>query len=150
MAHLTDAMPAAGTWLQIGDGGGGGEVWTTIAEVKNLGGPALSLDTIDATNHGSTEYWKEFIPGALDAGEVTFDLSFIPTNATQSFIAGLILDMKNRTLRNFKLVFSDEPGLTGTVWAFPAYVTKFPPAAAVADSLNASCSLRISGKPTLA
>jgi len=147
MVVLTDGMAAFGTFLQIDKGGGG---YVTIAEVKNISGPSLSVDTIDATSHGSTDKWKECIAGALDAGEVTFDISFIPTEDTHDYVVGLIHDMTDKTLRGFKVIWSDPvlPAI-GTTWGFSAFITKFPPAAAVADSLNASCTLKISGKPTL-
>jgi predicted secreted protein len=142
----TNAVNAFGTLLKIGDGGGS-EVFTTIAEVTNISGPSLSLDTIEVTNHSSTNGWKERIAGLLDAGEVTFDINYLPTDATHSFSAGLVKDMVNRTKRNFKIVF---PNTGNTTWTFSAFVTKFQPKAPTNDRLTASVSLMITGQPTLA
>lgn len=143
---MTDAISSFGTLLKIGDGASP-EVFTTIAEVKDITGPELSVDTEDVTSHGSTGGWEEVIPTILRSGSVNFDLNFVPTNATHSYTAGLLHDMVNKTLRNFQLVLPD----TGaTTWAFSAYVTKFPPAMPVKGALKASVSLKISGQPTLA
>ena len=77
------AISAFGTLLKVGDGGGT-EVFTTIAEVKEISGPSISVDTVELTTHSSSGAWKEYLPTLIDAGEVTFDVNFIPTNATQS------------------------------------------------------------------
>lgn len=143
---MTDAIAAFGTLLKIGDGGSP-ESFTTIAEVTTIGGPSLGLDTIDATNHDSTAGWEEVIGGILRSGEVTFDINYIPTDATHDASTGLIADMVARTKRNFELVFPD----TGsTTWSFTGLVSKFAPSAPVDGKLSASVSLKLSGQPTLA
>lgn len=143
----TGAISAFGTLLKIGDGASPTETFTTIAEVTDIGGPSLKLATIEATSHSSTDGWIEKIGGLLDGGELSFDVSFIPTNATQNFSTGLIYAMVNRTVRNFKLVF---PNLSATTWAFAALVTGFEPKEPIDDKLSASVTLEITGKPTLA
>lgn len=140
------ATSSFGTLLQIGDGGAP-ENFVTISEVLDISGPALSLSTAETTNQDSTGGWEEFVGTILRSGEVTFDVNFLPTDATQSFAAGLILDMVNRTLRNFQLIFTDAGT---TTWAFAALVTGFEPSAPVDGKLSASVGLKISGQPTLA
>ena len=143
---MTDGMAAFGTLIKIGDGEAS-ETFTTIAEVTNIGGPGLKLDTEEVTHHGSTGGYKEHVATLLEAGEISLDLNFIPTNATQSQTSGLIADMVARTLRNFQLVFPDSGS---TTWTFAAYVTSFQPAAPVGGKLAASVTLKPSGQPTLA
>jgi hypothetical protein len=87
------------------------------------------------------------MPTLIDAGELTFDVNFIPTNATQSQSTGLLKDLKNRTKRNWQLVFPDG---SSTTWAFAAYVTGFQISAPPDDLLGASVTLRLTGQPTLA
>jgi predicted secreted protein len=140
------ATAGFGTLLKIGDGGGT-EVFTTIAEVSNISGPGLSLDTTDVTTHSSSGAWKEKVATLLDGGDVTFDIFFAPTGATHSQTSGLLKDMKNRTKRNFKLVF---PNAGATEWIFPAYVAAFNIEAPIDGALAASVTLTIAGAPTLA
>lgn len=143
---MTSATAGYGTLLKIGDGGGT-EVFTTIAEVKDIKGPSLEVDTEDVTSHSSTGGWEEVIPTIKRGGEVSFDLNFLPANATQSYGYGLVKDLVNKTKRNFQIVFTD----TGTTtWAFSAYVTKFEPSAPVKGALTGAVTLQISGAPTLA
>ncbi len=139
-------ISAFGTLLKIGDGGDP-ETFTTIAEVSNISGPGLSLDTIDVTHHSSTAGWREFVGGLLDAGEVSFDINYLPTDATHDASTGLIKDMTDRTVRNFQLVF---PDASNTTWSFSALVTGFEPSEPIDDKLAASVSLKLTGQPTLA
>lgn len=141
----TGALAAYGVLLKIGNGATS-ETFTTIAEVRDIEGPGLKLETKEVTSHDSGG-WREYIGTLLEGGEVSFELNFIPTNATQSYSAGLIEDMVNRTKRNFQIIWSD----TGnTTWAFTALVAEFNPSAGVEDELMAEVTLQITGAPTLA
>ncbi len=140
------ALFAAGTLLKIGNGGTP-ETFATIAEITDISGPKMSLDTIDTTSHDSVDGWKEYIGGLLSAGDVTFDVNFSPTNATHGYTSGLIRDMVQRIKRSFQLVF---PNPEHTTWSFTALVTGFDPKSPVEDALTASITLTITGKPTLA
>ncbi len=137
---------AFGTLLKIGDGGEP-ENFTTIAQVTDIGGPELSLETLETTNHSSADGWREYIGGLLDGGEVNLSLNFIPTESTHNASTGLIKDMVDRVVRNFQMVFPD----TGnTTWSFAALVTSFSPAAPIDEKLSAEVTLKVTGKPTLA
>ena len=140
----TGALASYRTLLKLGDGATP-EIFATIAEVLDISGPALTLNVEDATSHDSTDGWAESIGTILEAGDVTFDVQFVPTGATHSYVTGLIKDMVNRTLRNFQLVFPD-----ATTWVLPAFVTGFNPSNTVRGKSTASVSLHVSGKPTLA
>lgn len=135
----SNAISSFGTLLQRGDGADP-EVFSTIAEVKDIKPPALSADTEEVTHQDSPGGWKEYLSTLLDGGEVTFDLNFIPTDTGH---LALITDMTNRVKRNFKVIFPD-----GTPWSFTALVTGFEPDAPVSGTLSASVTLKVSGQPT--
>lgn len=142
---MTQAIAAYGTLLKMGDGGGP-EVFTTVAEVTDISGPGLSLDTVDVTSHDSTDAWREFIATLKDAGEVTFDINYVPTNATHGATTGLLKALDMRTKKNWRLVFPD----TGaTTWNFSGFVTGFEPGEPVDDALTASVTIKLTGEPTL-
>jgi len=140
----SNAISSFGTLLLRGDGADP-ENFTPIAEVQDIKPPSLGADTEEVTHQGSTDGWKEYIVTLLDAGEVSFDINFIPTEATHNASAGLMADFAARTKRNWKVVFPD-----GTEWQFAAYVTAFEADAPVNGKLSASVTLKITGKPTLA
>lgn len=121
---------------------------TAIANVTNISGPSLSLDTEDVTSHDSTGGWEEVVGTILRSGDVTLDIIYDPDNAThKNAAAGLIADLVSRTATTYNLYFSDA---TPATWAFSAFVTGFNPSAPVGGALTASVSFKITGAPTLA
>jgi hypothetical protein len=136
---------AFGTLLQVGDGAMT-EVFTTIAEVKDIDGPDISMDTEDITPHDAVGGWEEFIPTILRSGEVTFDLNFVPSNAQHGDAnGGLVAALKARTKKNYRLVLP-----AGYTWSFAAYVTGFSNSMPVGGVLGASVTLKVTGVLTLA
>ncbi len=135
-----------GVVLKRGDAASS-EQFTAIAELFNLSGPSLGLDTVETTHTASTGAYREYIAGLLEAGEVSAEVNFLPADATQTEAAGILLDLKNRTLRNWQIIWTDAGP---TTWAFAAFVTSFEPSASIEDRMTASITLKLSGDPTLA
>lgn len=137
---------AFGTLLKIGNAGSP-ETFTTIAQVLDISGPGIALDTEDVTNHSSTSGWEEVVATIKRSGEISFEINFDPAGATHDVDTGLLDDLDDKTKRNFQLVFPD----TGsTTWSFSAFVTGFEPAMPVTGKLTASVTLKLTGAPTLA
>lgn len=138
---------AFGTLLQLGDGMMV-ETFTTLAEVKDIDGPDISLDTEDITPHDAVGGWEEFIPTILRSGEVTFDLNFVPSSAQHGDVAGGVINLlKTRTKRNWKLVLPTSPAYE---WTFAAYVVGFSNSMPVGGVLGASVTLKVTGVLALA
>lgn len=133
----TGAVKSKGIQLQRSVGGSP-DVFQTVSEVHSMDGPNLSLPTDDATSFDST--WAEVIAGIPDGGEVSFGMNWIPSNDHQR---GLKEDLKNGTLRAFRLIYPDS---ASSREEFSAYVTAFGRASGGPNSkITASCTLRISG-----
>ena len=126
--------------------GGAAEVFTTIAAVTSIGGPGLGLDTEDVTTHDSTAAWEDVVPTVLRSGEISLDLVFDPTAATQNTSAGLAFKLENKLKTNFKLVF---PDTASTTWEFSGYVTGLEPDSPVDGALTATAKIKIDGQLTL-
>lgn len=120
----------------------------TYAQVTNISGPSLSLDTEDVTSHDSDGAWEEVVGTILRSGEITMDIVYDPGDATHSSAAnGLLTDLIARTLiDNFHLVFSDDGVIE---WDFKAFVTGFEPSMPVGGALTAVVKFKLSGEPTL-
>lgn len=117
--------------------------YVTVAEVTNITPPNLARDAVDATHTASSEGWREFIPGLKDAGEVTFEMNFVPSGASTD----LVLEAFNADDPvSCKITFPDTPP---TEWTFSAICTGFEPEAPVDDKMVASVTLKLTGKPTL-
>jgi Lambda phage tail tube protein, TTP len=119
---------------------------TSATISATLGGAAIVFGDTGTGTHTLMEGrgWKEFVGTLRDPGQMTLDMSFMPANATQSGTAGLILDLKNGTRRNFTLTFPD----TTVMGPFTALVADFKLSAPVDGKLSAVCTLRLSGNPT--
>lgn len=140
---LEDGWASGSTVVEVA-----AETFTTIAEVKDIDGPEVSLDTEDVTPHDAVGGWEEIIPTILRSGEVTFDLNFVPSLATHGdFSGGLMGKAKSRDLTNFKLILPTQPAYG---WAYAAYVTRMGHAYPVGGAMNAGVTLKITGQPVLA
>ncbi len=108
---MTAGVVGLGTLLKIGDGATP-EVFTTIAEVKDITGPGLTREFAEFTNQSSAGGYREYKPTFKNSGDVTFKCNFLPDDATQGFsTTGMLKDYEDGTLRNFELVYPD-PGAT--------------------------------------
>jgi len=140
----TIAVKGLGTLLKVGDGGSPTETFSAIAEVKSISGPNFSVDTIDVTHMDSPSGYREFIGSFKDSGEITFDVSWVPDNASH---VSLKTDMDALTVRNFQILFTDT---SGTTYTFGALITGISITAAIEDMLAGSITLKISGAVTVA
>lgn len=117
--------------------------YTVIAEVQDISGPSLSLDTVDATHMTSPNGYRQFIAGLKDAGEVSFDVNFLPADTSQQ---GVTTALEGGTALEWRL---DWPGTT-VMWDFVGFVTGFEPASPLDDKMTASITIKLTGDPNLA
>jgi hypothetical protein len=134
---MSNAIEAQGVVLQRGDGGNP-ETFTAVAEITDFDGPGGSASVIDVTSLESTA--KEKLMGLMDEGQFTFSANLVPGDAGQS---GLRADRKNRALRNFKLILTDD---AATTLSFSAFVLGFAISGSVEDKVSAKITLEISGE----
>lgn len=142
----TAVVAAIGTLLKLGDGASP-EVFSTIAEVRDIDGPTLSAEEIDVTNHSTTGNYAESISGLLDAGTVSFDVNYLPANSTHDASTGLLAEFEAKTRSNYQMVLTDT---ANTTQSFAAYVQQFSMRFPVREQNQAAVIIRIVGAPTLA
>ena len=135
------ATSGFGTLLKKGDGASPTEAFATVAEVKSIDGPNLSAGITEVTHMESPDNTKEFLPTLIDPGELSFDVNFLPANATQD---GLFDDLSARTKRNWQLVWTDSGP---TTYAFAGYVVGFSPRAEMEGPLAASVRIKLTSYP---
>lgn len=110
-----------------------------IAQVRNITGPGLSLDTVDVTEHDG-DGWEEVVPTILRSGTVTLDIVYDPDNASH---IRLLAALTNKTKGSWTLTFPD--AAPAKTWSFSGYVTGFSPTEPVEDSLTASVTIKPTG-----
>ena len=138
------AISAYGTLLKRETSFGSG-TFVTVAEVKSMTGPGMSVDVLDVTTHSSAASgaWREKRPSLIDPGEISFPINLVPASAGHK---ALLSDFTTRALVNYKIVFPD-PGLTE--WTFNnCFMTQFNAKAETEGILEADITLTLSGAPT--
>lgn len=143
MAVPSLAFLAQGTQLQYADT----SPVQNIAEVRSIRGPTGRRELVDVTNHESQGGYREFINGLNDAGEITFDINYLPFDGTHDASTGLLADFDSGIRRAFNLVFPDSGA---TTWSFNGLVLGFEVSAAIDDALIASVTIKVTGAPTFA
>lgn len=117
-----------------------------VAQVTNISGLSISLDTVDVSEHDG-DGWEEHVATILRSGTVTLDIVYDPNDAThKNANGGLLYDMTQRVAGTWNLVFPTTPT---KYFAFAAYVTGFTPSAPVDGALTASVTLKPTGLVTL-
>ena len=132
------AKRALGTKLQIGK-----DSPVTVAGLTSIGGLELSADTIDVTTLNNDGGYREFIAGFKDAGEVSLEgyLELEPEKGQKD-----LYDLfESGDVEDFTILFPDNMGS----WEFKGVVTGFSTSADLEDPLSFSCTIKVSGKPTL-
>ena len=140
----SSTLPAFGTLIKFGDGATP-EVFTAVAEVRNISGPGFAVDTAEVTHHASPGAWEEVVATIIRSGELSLELGHLPANATQDAATGLVYIMSQRTKRNWQLVFPTNPAKT---WSFAGLVVGFEPASPHDADMTASATIKITGQPT--
>lgn len=136
----TSSWWAIGSQLQLGDGATS-EAFTAIAELTELVPPSQTKDSIDVSNHGSTNKFKEFLPGMKDSGSISFKANWLPTNATHAAVLAAFVDDNNH---NWKLIL---PNTLKTL-SFSGHVTAFSPETPLTAQGALSCTIKITGQIT--
>jgi len=142
-----NAVAAFGLQLQLGDGATPTEVFTTIADVRDVDGPDSSTRTKDTTTHSKTSKFSRFIGTILEAGTVDFQVNFSFLEATHQDAAGGLYDnWKNLTKSNWRIVGNE----TGDPrFDFNAMIVKYKTSFNVEDEMLADVSLKIDGAITM-
>lgn len=141
----SEAISSFGILLQMGDGADP-EVFTTIAEVRDISPPELTRDTEETTHHTSPGGWEELLGTLKRSGEVTFEVNWLPTDATHNASDGILSLYDSGEITNFQIIFPDSGT---TTWAFAAIVTKFQPTGAVAGVLRGNVTFKPTGPVSL-
>ncbi len=123
---------AFGTTLTLG---------TSVTNLTNISGPSMSADTIDVTDHSSTNRYREFVQGLRDGGEVSVEGNYVYAEAVKVYNAF----ESNAVQAGVIITFPN-----GNTITFDAVVTSFEPSAPHDDKISYSATLKVTGRPVLA
>jgi hypothetical protein len=130
-----------GTQVKRGDGAGTAEQFTAIDEIiGDVNGPSLGLSIVEATHHASPNNYREYLPGLVDPGEISFKINYIAGNTQHE---ALQTALTTRAVTNFRVEWPDEYEV-----GFAGLVTQFAKAAPIEDMLAMDVTIKISGAIT--
>ena len=110
----------------------------SCAELKTLGTPKVTRDTIDATSFDSSNY-EEFILGIFRSGTCQLGFINVPTDVGQ---AGLKSDLDNGTTQAFTIEF---PFTATKTLTFNGIVTEWEPTAGTHEIMMLNVGIKVSG-----
>lgn len=120
---------------------------TTLAEIADIisvGPPSQTVETIDVTSHGSAGGVREFVPGLIDAGELSIKINYIPGSPGDVILAAAL---SARTARPWKI---NLPAATGTRdFTGNGVVTSYEKdEVGIDDKMTATLTMKVSGLVT--
>ncbi len=120
-------------------------VWTDVAQIVDLGGPAASADQIEVSHRGYQ--WRRYVAGMRDGGEVPFDVIFDPDDPSHDpTITGSMYDLlATGEVNNFRITFPGA-GSDVTTATFEAFVSGFEVDSPMEDGIKANITLKITGE----
>jgi len=142
----SQAFWAYGSSFKIGDGASP-EVFTAVAEIKDIAGPNLTRASIDVTNQDSIDRWRESIPGLRDGDMVTVQANWLPSNATQDGTTGLFSHYSDDDNHNYQIVTPADVGIT---ISFAGHITALPISLPLESQGTIEFTIKISGVVSIA
>jgi predicted secreted protein len=115
-----------------------------IAEITDISGPGIKVDTIDVTSYSSPSAFKEFIAGFGDGGEVSIEANFISGDTL-----GQIAFITDAFAKSVKEVIITYPAAAAVSWTFNALVTSIEFKEPLEEQLGFTATLKISGIPVM-
>lgn len=121
---------------------GGTITFTTIAELRNLTYPNLTKNALETTTHNELD--DAYVAGIRRHGELTFQVNFVPENATHDHLTGLQKSWFDGARDVWRI--SSPPSLPGVHWLFSGFVIGFAPVANVDEVYVADVTVRPTGR----
>ena len=132
---MSDGKHGHGTILAGGTAG-------TIGNVISMSGPNQTRDSIDISTMDSTGKWREFIPGMLDAGEMTFEVNY--DAVSEQTANDLNTALADATPEEWTITFA---GSAQGTWVCTGFVTALGFGSPFDDKLTQSVTIKFTGAP---
>ena len=138
---MTTAKIGYGTLYEIWDAAAlPSAAFVPIEEVFSVTPGAAVADRIDATHFQSPGRRREYIAGLIDNGEASFELNWVPGNASDLLIRGL---MASGEVVEHRITFPNDVTVT-----FDASIIGFEKEIPVDDRMVATITVAVSGEET--
>jgi len=108
-----------------------------VAELTDVDGPGMSGEEVEVTSHDSN-WWKEFLPGLIDGGEISLSGNYVPSDDGQ---AAILAGLKGQTVAAWAITYPNSYG-----WSGEGFVTAFEPTGPHGDKSEITMTIRTTGE----
>jgi len=115
-----------------------------IGEVLSVTPPTRTMSVVDITNHATTDYYREFLPGMIDPGTVTFTANYVSSSSWANSLINDVMDSRAKV--NWKVTLSGTA--TQHIWFGNGYVTNYQLLTANDQAVQYSISMKVTAKPS--
>jgi len=114
-----------------------GSTWVALANIKSIGGPSASRETVDVTTLDSAGGYREFIGSLRDGGDISLGMLF-----EQASYVIMKNDFESDTVQEYAIVL---PDTNATSLEFSGLVTELPLDIPLDDAVSCDVTIKISG-----
>ncbi len=120
---------------------------TALGNIISIGGPELSRDGLDISTMDSASKYREFLPGMIDAGEVTIELNY---DGTAGGTANLLSEYLASSVNTAIIIrFGDHATPSSeSHWDCLGSITALGNAIPFDDKVTQSVTIKLSGVAT--
>lgn len=120
---------------------------TAVGKITNIGGPNMTKSSIPAGSADSANKWIDFLPGMIDAGELTVDIKY---DGTSSGTADKLATLFAGTGTYVVGIFVNDHTTTTSKsnWVCVAFLTALGHAIPHDGLVTQSVGIKLSGQPT--
>ena len=123
--------------------------WDYIGEITNVGGPSISVNTIDVTSHDSPDAYNQFVAGLIDGGDITLEGNLVSAAAGND-----IVDIANERATvcfyvKFPTTGTSASAVSYDSWLFAGVANSFETDAPHDGKIGFTAGIKLDGKPFL-
>ena len=117
---------------------------TLIGNISSLGGPNQTRTSIDKSTFDSSDNYKEFMPGMIDAGEITAEFNYDGSAAgTANNLNTLLQDTSTSATKIWTVTCPDT-----SKWQGSGFISALSPTIPMDDKITQSLTIKLTGKTT--
>jgi hypothetical protein len=119
-----------------------GAVPVSVAQVQDVNLGAVTVDSVEVTNNDSSDSTKEFVPGLIDSGEITFTCLFDPGEVETH-----LTELQSLATTTWTVTLPTG-ALGGSTWAGSGFITSMSAPVPMGDAVTVDFTVKITGGVT--
>lgn len=109
--------------------------WFFIDEIFNLNPPSQVDDVVEATHYSSPNRRREYIPGLVESGELSFDMNYVPGSDSD-----VLINAAQGVEKRLRITFPN-----GVTQVFNGVRQGYEKNAPIDDRMTATVTFRVTG-----